>query len=204
MKTFKRVLNHNLDRFNPGEFDHLVTACATCTSTIKEVWPLMAESAGGGDRGLLNRVEKIGEKTMDINAFLVNVVGLENPNDTAGSDNATDVITYHDPCHLKKALGVSSEPRAMIAGSPRYRFQEMVSPEGCCGMGGSFNLQYYGISANIGQQKRENIAATGCSSVATGCPACMLQISDALSKAGDRIAVRHPVEIYAEQLKSLE
>ena len=99
-------------------------------------------------------------------------------------------------------LGVSAEPRAMIAGNPRYRFREMQSPDWCCGMGGSFNLQYYGISSGIGQQKRKNIVATGCSAVATGCPACMLQISDALSRAGDRIAVRHPVEIYAEQLKN--
>jgi glycolate oxidase iron-sulfur subunit len=48
--------------------------------------------------------------------------------------------------------------------------------------------------------KRDHIAATGCSVLATGCPACMLQISDMLSQAGDRIAVKHPVEIYAESL----
>ena len=207
MKTFKRVLNHNLDRFNPGEFDYLVTACATCTSTIKEVWPLMAESVAGGDgSGLVRRVERIAEKTLDINAFLVNIIGLESPHGREGatSGKTPEVITYHDPCHLKKALGVSAEPRAMIQGNPDYRFREMPSSDWCCGMGGSFNLQYYGISSTIGQQKRENIVTTGCSSVATGCPACMLQISDALSRAGDQIRVRHPVEIYAEQLKKNE
>jgi glycolate oxidase iron-sulfur subunit len=36
--------------------------------------------------------------------------------------------------------------------------------------------------------------------VATGCPACMLQITDMLSQAGDRIRVKHAVEIYAEAL----
>jgi glycolate oxidase iron-sulfur subunit len=36
--------------------------------------------------------------------------------------------------------------------------------------------------------------------VATGCPACLLSITDMLSKAGDRVAVRHPVELYAEIL----
>jgi len=35
----------------------------------------------------------------------------------------------------------------------------------------------------------------------TGCPACIMQISDMLSKAGEHIAVRHPVQIYAEALK---
>jgi len=50
--------------------------------------------------------------------------------------------------------------------------------------------------------KRDHIAATGCEVVATGCPACMLQIADMLSQAGDRIAVKHPVEIYAESFSA--
>jgi len=203
MKTFRSLLEHNLNRFNPGEFDYLVTACATCTSTIKEVWPVMTEAAGNGDKGLLQRVEKFAEKTMDINAFMVNIIGLASPTPGIGDNtkNPPEVITYHDPCHLKKALGISVEPRTMIKANPNYRLKEMTSSDWCCGMGGSFNLQYYGISSTIGRQKRDNIVATGCSSVATGCPACMLQIADALSRAGDHVAVRHPVEIYAEQLK---
>jgi glycolate oxidase iron-sulfur subunit len=68
-------------------------------------------------------------------------------------------------------------------------------------MGGSFNLQHYDLSSQIGRLKQENIRATGSSIAATGCPACMLQISEALSKAGDPIAVKHPVEIYADAIK---
>jgi hypothetical protein len=36
--------------------------------------------------------------------------------------------------------------------------------------------------------------------VATGCPACMLEITDMLSQAGMRVKVKHAVEIYAESL----
>jgi glycolate oxidase iron-sulfur subunit len=67
-------------------------------------------------------------------------------------------------------------------------------------MGGSFNLQYYDISRNIGKKKAEQIIQTGADVLATGCPACMIQISDMLSRAGARIAVRHPVELIAETL----
>jgi glycolate oxidase iron-sulfur subunit len=63
-------------------------------------------------------------------------------------------------------------------------------------------LEYYELSANIGKVKRDNIKATECSIVATGCPACMLHISDMLSKSGDNIVVKHPIEIYAELLKN--
>ena len=52
----------------------------------------------------------------------------------------------------------------------------------------------------FGQRKRENIKKSQCAVVATGCPACMLQITDMLSQAGDQVQVRHAIEIYAESL----
>ena len=41
----------------------------------------------------------------------------------------------------------------------------------------------------------------GADVLTTGCPACMIQISDMLSQAGADVAVRHPVELYAEALE---
>ena len=67
-------------------------------------------------------------------------------------------------------------------------------------MGGSFNLQYYDISKGIGMKKAAQIKDTGANVLATGCPACMIQISDMLSQAGAKIAVRHPVELLAQAL----
>ena len=67
-------------------------------------------------------------------------------------------------------------------------------------MGGSFNLQYYDISKGIGMKKAAQIKDTQADVLATGCPACMIQISDMLSQAGADIAVRHPVELLAETL----
>ena len=85
--------------------------------------------------------------------------------------------------------------------NPAYSLKEMPESDWCCGCGGSFNLQHYETSTAIGQRKRDNIAASGCQVVATGCPACMLQITDMLSQAGLRVQVKHAVEIYAESLQ---
>jgi len=188
LPTFRKLLAHNLERFEAGEFDVLVTACATCTSTIHEVWPKMA---GPDNR---KAAKRLADRTMDINRFLIKKAGLE-PLPGEGGNPRT--VTYHDPCHLKKGLGVFSEPRSVIDAAPGYRLKEMVEPDWCCGMGGSFNLQHYDISKNIGEKKAAHIQDTGADIVATGCPACMIQISDMLSRTGARIAVRHPVELIA-------
>ena len=76
----------------------------------------------------------------------------------------------------------------------------MAESDWCCGCGGSFNLQNYEISAAIGKRKCDNILQSGAGVVATGCPACMLQITDLLSQAGGKVQVKHVVELYAEAL----
>jgi glycolate oxidase iron-sulfur subunit len=110
-------------------------------------------------------------------------------------------LTYHDPRHLEKSLGVAAQPRAVIRMNPRYRLREMVEADRCRGRGGSFNLQHYDVSASIGQRKRDNIVRAGCKVVATGCPACMLHMSDILSRSRDTILVKHTIEIYAESIE---
>ena len=195
-ETFNRLLRHNVRKLKAENIDYIITACATCTSTIKEIWPLMVTHK---TEDLKTTVDTLAAKTLDINQFLVSKAGLKMiDNDENGK---TVKVTYHDPCHLKRVLGVSSEPRAVIEAARKFELVEMKEADACCGMGGSFNLQYYDISSRIGNLKRDNIHTTGCNVLATGCPACMMQISDALSKAGDRIEVKHPVEIYAEMIK---
>jgi glycolate oxidase iron-sulfur subunit len=198
MKSFEKLVVHNLNIFSGASFDYLVTACATCTSTIKKIWPVMSKCFPNARPSIVSAAEALSNKTMDIHQFLVQIAGVTAaPSDP---DPLGACITYHDPCHLKKSLDIWEEPRTLIRSNPAYHFKEMTSPDWCCGLGGSFSVSYYELSSRIGKKKRDNIVSTGCSTVATGCPACMLQISDMLSQSQDRIYVKHPVEIYADAL----
>jgi glycolate oxidase iron-sulfur subunit len=193
--TFGRLVRFNLQAFSSESFDFLVTGCATCTSTIKKLWPMMACDLTEKEQ---EQVQALAQKTLDVTQFLVDNLGL--PAVPAPEKNGIP-LTYHDPCHLKKSLGVAEQPRALMRANQSYTFKEMAEADRCCGCGGSFNLQHYDLSAAIGRRKRDNIVSSGCAVVATGCPACMLQISDMLSRAGDRVQVKHAIEIYAESLE---
>ena len=196
--TFNKLVRHNIERFSDESADYLITACATCTATIKKIWPTMIQQLSDREK---ERVIGIVEKTLDISQFLDEKVGLRKG--TAHSEADRISVTYHDPCHLKKSLGVTAQPRAMIRSNTRYHLREMAEADWCCGCGGSFNLENYGISASIGKRKLENIRNSRCDVVATGCPACMLQISDMLSQGENLIQVKHSVEIYAEMLRRI-
>ncbi len=194
LTAFRRLTAHNLELFDPDAFDVLVTACATCTATIRKIWPLLFAP---GDPQRARRLRRLADKTMDIHRFLVHKIGL--PKAAPSRDCGPPLeVTYHDPCHLKKSLGVADEPRRCLAANPRVRLREMAQPDACCGLGGSFSLEHYHLSAAMGARKRDQVVATGCELVTTGCPACMLQLHDMLSRAGKAIRVRHVIEIYSE------
>ncbi|MDY0260744.1 (Fe-S)-binding protein [Desulfovibrio sp.] len=185
----------NLKALDGVDFDYILSPCGSCTSTIKELWPRYADRIGAAEK---RKVDQLAAKAMDINAFLVDVLKVQPAAAPAG--NAT-TVTYHDSCHLKKSLGVVSQPRAVMAANPAYKVVEMAEPDRCCGCGGSFNLFHYDYSRKIGQRKRDNVVASRAEVVAAGCPACMMQLEDVLSHNKDRVRVMHTVEIYAESLK---
>jgi glycolate oxidase iron-sulfur subunit len=191
-ESFDTLVTTNLEIFEKENFDYLLTPCATCTATMHELWPLMS---GNRTQTLQERIEAMSKKVMDVTQFMVDVVGIEMPEAGSGTK-----VTYHDPCHLKKSMGVSAQPRALVRSNARMELIEMAEPDRCCGCGGSFNLEHYNLSKDIGTIKRDHIVASGAAVVATACPACMLQISDMLSQHGDPVAVRHVMEIYAETL----
>lgn len=186
-KTFDKLITLNVKAFREGQFDYLVTACASCTSTIKELWP----ERFSGDAGLKCAIADMASKTMDISQFLVDVLNIS-PKEDKGTS-----VTYHDPCHLKNSLGITAQPRELIKASG-CEFKEMADAGTCCGCGGSFNIAHYDISKKIGNRKAENIKASGADMVATSCPACMLQITDMLSQNEIKVPVKHVIELYTD------
>jgi glycolate oxidase iron-sulfur subunit len=189
----RRQIIANVESLKKKNFDHIVTPCGSCTATFKEWWPELALRMPVEYRAT---VRELAAKAVDINAFLIDVLKAEALPHKAGARK----VTYHDPCHLKKSLGISSQPRSVIKLNPAYELVEMPEADRCCGCGGSFNLFHYDLSREIGRRKRNNVAGSGARIVAAGCPACMMQLTDMLAQNKDAITVKHPVELYAEAL----
>ncbi|RXF78600.1 (Fe-S)-binding protein [Desulfovibrio sp. DS-1] len=192
--AYDKLVKINLDLFSKGGFDYLVTPCATCTATIKEIWPKLMDEYPATMR---DQIRALHDKVMDVNQFVVDVLGVAPEAPAKGGVK----VTFHDSCHMKKSLGVTSQPRALIGMNPKYELVEMAECDRCCGSGGSFNLYHYDLSKQIGERKRDNILATGAQIVSTGCPACMLQMTDMLSQHGAKVAVKHSIELYADSLR---
>jgi glycolate oxidase iron-sulfur subunit len=188
---FDKLVRQNLDMFMKSKWDYLITPCATCTATIAELWPKYY-----GDKMDAVRVKELAAKVMDVSQFLADVLKIA---PAQPKPDATKVA-YHDPCHLRNTLKITTQPRTILAASGAYIPTEPVGGQSCCGSGGSFNIKHYKLSDVIGRKKAENIAASGAAMAATSCPACMLQLADMLSKTSHSLPIKHVVELYAESL----
>lgn len=131
---------------------------------------------------------------MDISEFLVDKCGV-----AAMEAKNEEIVTYHDPCHLKNSLNLTTQPRTLIQAAGE-RFEEMAEAGISCGCGGTFTIHHYEMSKRIGGRKAENIINSDAGTVATSCPACMMQMTDMLSRRNKGVKVKHVVELYADSL----
>jgi glycolate oxidase iron-sulfur subunit len=99
-------------------------------------------------------------------------------------------------------MKVFAEPRAILRDIPGVIFKEMAKPDACCGSGGSYFLTHTETSANISEKKATDAAETGASTIATGCPACMMQLLDSTNRYGSKQRVRHYISLLAEAYRA--
>jgi glycolate oxidase iron-sulfur subunit len=129
-------------------------------------------------------------KVKDISEFLVKT--MDKDLQFAGRQGK---VTYHDPCHLVWAQGLTEQPRHLLHSVPELDLVEMKNSNTCCGGAGSYNLTHYETSMGILDKKAASIGATGAGTVATGCPGCRLQIGLGMKRKGMPIKVVHPVDL---------
>ncbi|MBI5875604.1 MAG: (Fe-S)-binding protein [Deltaproteobacteria bacterium] len=186
IETAKSLALKNLEAFEKYELDYITTACATCGDGLKRRFKELL-----GDE-YPERVNAFSSKVRDITELLVNELQISTPNSQLPTPNS--IVTYHDPCHLRRGQGIADEPRELIEMSGA-KLKEMSHPCRCCGLGGSFNITNYDFSMEINRSKAEDIKNTGADIVATACPGCMIQIKDGLHRLGADTKVVHVVEL---------
>ena len=173
---------HNNGIFLELQADTIVTACATCGLTFKRDYPALLPP-NAKSPVVLDIHEVVAER----------LAGVE-------LSPVEKRITWHDPCHLDRGQGLSKTARDILRTIPGLTLVEMKDPGGCCGFGGVMRLTHPDFSGAIAREKAKNIIATGADAVATGCPGCSLQLSDALRRMGSGIEVLHTVQILEQAL----
>jgi glycolate oxidase iron-sulfur subunit len=191
--TARTLARNNLDAMEASQATYIITGCGSCGSAWQHQFPEVLKD----DPAYRAKATYWSARTYDISTFLTDIIKFRTP---AGRVEA--VVTYHDPCHLKKSMRVSREPREILRSIPGVLFQEMSKPDACCGSGGSYALTHIETAAEIGKRKAEDAGATGATTVTTGCPACMMQLLDTTHRLGGTQRVRHYISLLAHAYRA--
>jgi len=108
-------------------------------------------------------------------------------------------VTFHDPCYLGRIGGIVEEPRNLIGGvdvEPERHGKDSF----CCGAGGAQMWMEEDSDKRVNQIRAKEIAATGCDTVAVGCPFCSVMVKDGLDAVGAEMDVKDVAEILWEQI----
>jgi len=183
-QTARELALFNLNLFLEADVDHIVTDCAGCGATLKEYEELLEELAEH------ERLAAFRAKIRDISEFL-DQVGLR----TEGLKRISKSVTYHEPCHLCHAQGVSSQPRNLIKQIPGIDLREMNEASWCCGSAATWGLKFSEESQQVLDRKLNNVKQTGADILVTANPGCHLQLAWGLQQGGLPQQILHIMEL---------
>ncbi|MFZ5827790.1 MAG: heterodisulfide reductase-related iron-sulfur binding cluster [Bacillota bacterium] len=154
---YDTVARGNVELLNSYRFKRIVTACPHCLHAL------------GGEYRQFG-----GEFTVIHHTQLLAELGL-----TADQGS----VTFHDPCYLGRWNNEYEAPRQVlgqVTEMDRNREQSF-----CCGAGGGHAwLEDEPGTRRINHLRAEQARATGCTTVATGCPFCLQMMEDGLKAVG--------------------
>jgi len=171
----------------------VVSDCATCAHTLREYASLLSDVPQ-----YASAAAELSGKVREVSQLLVEE-GFREP-----AGRLAEMVTYHDPCHLGRGMGVRAQPRQLIWSIPGLEFRELPEADWCCGGAGSYNVTHHQLSVRILERKIENFRQTGAHLLATSCPSCLLQLGFGLWRARLGARAVHPVQLLWQSYQMTE
>jgi Fe-S oxidoreductase len=116
-------------------------------------------------------------------------------------------VTYHDPCHMGRHMGVYDPPRNVLKKIKGIEFIEMDrnrENSRCCGAGGGYKSQYNDFAVNVAVSRIRDAEATGAEILVTCCPFCVTNLSQGAAKIKSKIKVMDLGEVLLQVTAPIE
>ncbi len=184
ISSARSLARRNIGLAEKLNVDAIITACASCSSFLKDYGKLLADEPEWSEKA-----KNFSGKVKDLSEFIINI-GLITPMGTLKKK-----VTYHDPCHLVRYQKIKQQPRTILKSIPGIEFMELKEADMCCGAAGTYNLKNYDLSQKVLARKMSNVEKTGSEILVSSCPACMMQLSHGVRKHKLSIQTASMVEL---------
>ncbi|MFX1288751.1 MAG: (Fe-S)-binding protein [Promethearchaeota archaeon] len=157
-------MKYNVEQIKKTGATKVITSCAGCYKTLTKDFERFGHELGLEVYHSLELVNKLLEqKKIEFKSEF----------------NKT--VTYHDPCHLGRHMGVYELPREIYKQIPGLRLVEMKRNRNfawCCGAGGGVKIGYPDWALEVSKERLEEAKETGATIITSTCPFCKTNLSD--------------------------
>lgn len=181
---FYELASANIETLNTVQTKTIITTCPHCLHTLLNEYP-----AFGGHYEVIHHTELL--------ETLINEGRL-----TLEAGATETGITFHDPCYLGRQNDIIEAPRAALGALqiPLVEMPRSGRDSFCCGAGGAqmWKEEEAG-ELRVSEARIAEAAETGQSTLAVGCPFCMIMLSDAAGNESS-MEIKDVAELLADQL----
>lgn len=164
---FQDFVSNNVERFPRFKPKRIVTTCAGCYKTFKELYP----------------------KRSDFNVEVLHIVEyIEKPISEGKlkfqKPYAVKVV-YHDPCDLGRHMNIYEPPRKILQAIPGIElleFKENRNLAKCCGGGGGLKAYNNELSGEIAYHRALEAIDIGAEIIVSACPSCKSSFQQASAR----------------------
>jgi Fe-S oxidoreductase len=156
-KEYKELARKNMAVMKAHGVDRIITNCPACAVVLKQEYREMLGA----------------EWNIEVQHFTEIITKVSKVKES-------ETVTYHDPCHLGRGMGVYEQPRAIIkkTGHQLKEMQLCKNKSFCCGGGGGVKSNHPELANRIAKDRIEHAKITGAKMLITPCPMCYANLKE--------------------------
>jgi heterodisulfide reductase subunit D len=186
------IIRHNIKVFKTMGAQTIFTTCAGCYRTWKKDYPELLE-------------EELPFEVKHITEILVEM--LNNNEIPFKTVEGSEIVTWHDPCHLGRHMNLYEIPRDALFKIPGLKFKEMKRNRNnawCCGAGGGVKSEFPDLALDISKERIKEAMDTEAQILTTSCPFCINNFESAYkemeSEDQEKITVIDIIDLIASKI----
>lgn len=168
MGDFSKAMEANLNLWEKSSPENLVTTCAGCYKTIKQLYP--------------RHTRRPVPKTLHLVEYMDQLI-QEGKVSFQGAFQAK--VVYHDPCDLGRHMNIFEPPRRVLRAIPGLELLEFPLNRllaKCCGGGGGLKAFDFGMSDQIAYKRVQQAREIGAEVIVSACPSCKRTLQAAAAR----------------------
>ena len=182
VKEARRVARGTMAALDDGR--EVVVCSGSCSTMMHEYWPQLFDGTRDEERA-----RRVSARVHEFSSF---VAKQELPVEVSAGGIK---CTYHDSCHMMRALGIAEAPRKLLGMVDGLELRELEASERCCGFGGTFSLRYPELAATMADEKVDDVVDRDAGVLVSSDIGCLMHICGRAEARGLSLEGRYIAEM---------